>query len=274
VTLVELPPGLSVLSVHAPASDRPHGTSLFRSTPYVAKVCRIIENATAQLWQRMGSPPFHINWEPDSDFSDPTGEVTAGVLSELQSQWEAVCRSRTTGAAADFFTAGTIKVEIPGQHGPIVSIQEPFRIFCEQMVSVTGLPPWLLGLHWNSTERLSTQQAELLVAQIEGIRRRVTPAVEEVLDLRQKLAGRGGQVRVEWSPITLADATEQARAKAWEAQAFTRKIHNAARMWELGLWSQAEAARYLDPTLEGPARPLPTPPTLPGAGPAALGPEG
>ena len=34
----------------------------------------------------------------------------------------------------------------------------------EQLVTKTGLPPFLLGLNWSTTERMSTQQADILMA--------------------------------------------------------------------------------------------------------------
>ena len=38
------------------------------------------------------------------------------------------------------------------------------RQILEQLVAKTGLPPFLLGLNWSTTERMSTQQADILMA--------------------------------------------------------------------------------------------------------------
>ena len=110
-------------------------------------------------------------------------------------------------------------MEVVGPHGAPIAVAEPFRVFCEQLVAATGLPPWLLGLHWSSTERLATQQADLLVAQIEALRRSVQPELERMIDLRQRLAGQSARVTVTWPEVSLRDRTEQARAALWEAQA-------------------------------------------------------
>jgi hypothetical protein len=267
-----LPPVTTLLSVHAPAPDRPFGTSLYRSLPYVVKVCRAIENATAQVWERLGSPPFHINWDPGDGMGDPSGGMADGVLDNLRDSWDRMLEQKAAGRSGDFFTSGKVTVEIAGQGGHPVAVTEPFRVFCEQLVSVTGLPPWLLGLHWSATERLASQQAELLVAQINALRRSVQPELERIIDMRQRLAGKSGRVTIGWTPVSLHDMTEQARGEAWREQALTRRIHNAASMWRLGFWSQLQAARHVDPTLSRVHQPRDTPAAPPEAGPGALGP--
>jgi hypothetical protein len=267
-----LPPATTLLSVHAPAADRPFGTSLYRSLPYVVKVCRSIENATAQVWERLGSPPFHINWEPPDGMGDSSGGMADGVLDGLRDGWERMLQAKAAGQSGDFFTSGKVTVEIAGQGGHPVTVTEPFRVFCEQLVAVTGLPPWLLGLHWSATERMASQQAELLVAQIHALRRSIQPELERVIDMRQRLAGRSGRVTIGWTPVSLHDLTEQARGEAWREQALTRRIHNAASMWRLGFWSQLQAARHVDPTLAHVHQPREGPESVPGEGPGVLGP--
>src|SRR5262249_28293207 len=80
---------------------------------------------------------------------------------------------------------------------------EAWRWFEEQLVAVTGLPSWLLGFHWATTERMALQQSEILVANIESLRRHVQPQLEQLIDLRQRVAGRGGGGKVRWSKISL-----------------------------------------------------------------------
>ena len=243
--------------------DSSIGTSLYRSLPFVAKACRTIENATTQLWERLGAPPFHINWDQGNALGDPAGALADGVLDGLRAAWKQTMQSKAAGEAADFFSAGKVSVEVVGAHGTPIAVTESFRVFCEQLVSATGLPPWLLGLHWSSTERLAGQQADLLIAQIEALRRAVQPELERLIDLRQRLAGQSGRVTVGWTPISLHDLTERAKAQAWAEQTLTRRIQNAASMWQLGFWSQQQAARYADPTLTGAHRALAAPPKLP-----------
>lgn len=273
--LQPLNPELLLTSVHAAQTDSPHGHSLYRSVPFVAKAARIIENATAQAWERLGAPDFHINWEPPDGFADPGGSMADTVLSDLKSQWNQVMSGKdpSAGSVADFFTAGKIKVEIIGKEGLPLSITETHRTFMEQLVAASGLPSWMLGFHWSSTERMAQQQAEILVAQIEALRRHLQPALDTLVELRQRFAGKSARVKVVWSAISLHDLTEQARGLAWQEQARQRRIANAVTMWHLGIWSQLEAAQAIDPALTRVDRPLAVPPSLPNAGPGVVGPE-
>lgn len=272
---VELPPSLTLLSLHA-AQGNPDGTSMLRSLPFAAEVCSIIQNATAQVWQRMGSPSFHVTWDPGEGVSDTQGVASQGITAALEHSFGDMMRARGRGEVRDWFTAGDVRVSLIGSQGTVLSVQEPLRAFTEQMVAVTGLPPWLLGLHWSSTERLSVQQADLLIAGIEALRREAQPALEALLDLRQRLRGRApsGSWRLVWPPVDLRDATEQARAAAWAEQARQRRIENARRMWELGFWSQERAARDADETLAAVDRSLEAPPGGASPVPARLTPAG
>jgi hypothetical protein len=257
--MVELPPALTLLSLHAPQGSA-HGTSLLRSLPWVGEVLSIIQNAVGQTWQRVGVPSFHVSWLPDTGTDDPQGTLADAALEPLEQSFTSMMTARKQGEVRDFFTSGKVSISLIGPGSEVLGVQEPFRVFVEQMVAVTGLPPWLLGLHWSATERLSAQQADLLVGNIEALRREVQPQLEYLLDLRQRLRGASGRFRVLWSAVNLRDATEQARADAWSEQARRRRIENARLMWELGFWSQERAAREADPELLTVDRRYDTPP--------------
>ena len=66
---------------------------------------------------------------------------------------------------------GDVDVKVIGADGPILDSQVPVRQILEQLVARTGIPPFMLGLSWSSTERMSTQQADLLTSEITAIRR-------------------------------------------------------------------------------------------------------
>ena len=43
-----------------------------------------------------------------------------------------------------------------------------------------GIPPFLLGLTWSSTERMSSQQADILTSELEAYRRLLNPVIEKI----------------------------------------------------------------------------------------------
>ena len=93
----------------------------------------------------------------------------------------------------------------------------------------TGLPPFLLGLSWSSTERMSSQQADMLTSEITAIRRSLTPVVARICRLWLRLHGFDDSVRVEWEDINLQDLVEEARAELYRAQTAALKEQGAGK---------------------------------------------
>lgn len=259
---VTIPKPWRLVAIHTPQGDSPHGTSLYRSLPFVTHALSVIENAAVQCWERMGAPPFHINWRAPREFSDPDGSVTEEVLADLEAGWNTAMTARAEGKVHDFLTAGEVTIDVIGNKNALFDIQQPFRAFAEQVVAATGLPSWMFGFNWSSTETLSIQQADLIVANVQAIRRGVMPAIEQLIETRQMLRGKPAPTRLYWGEVNLRDLTEQARGAAWMQQARQRRIENAIRMWEMGFWDQRRAAEDADPTLEGVARYFDRPPAI------------
>lgn len=89
----------------------------------------------------------------------------------------------------------------------------------EQLIAKLSIPPFLLGLNWSTTERMSTQQADILTSELEYYRRLLEPALRRIGTAFLRLAGSSAAVSVVWSNINLQDETELAQARLWNAQA-------------------------------------------------------
>ena len=85
--------------------------------------------------------------------------------------------------------------------------------------NIPQLPPFLLGLNWSTTERMSTQQADLLTSELWALRRTVEPVVRKICKTYLALEGLDDRVDIEWNDISLQDITEEARAQLYAAQA-------------------------------------------------------
>ena len=109
--------------------------------------------------------------------------------------------------------------KVIGADNQILDSQVPVRQSVEQRIARTGIPPFLLGLSWSSTERMSAQQADLMTSEITALRRTLEPAVERICEMWLRLHGWGGDVTVDWADINLQDFVEEARAKLYLAQA-------------------------------------------------------
>ena len=97
--------------------------------------------------------------------------------------------------------------------------EAPVRQILEQLVARTGIPPFLLGLSWSSTERMSAQQADMMTSEITAIRRIVTPVVERICEVWLRVRGFGTKVEIAWEEINLQDLVEEARAELYHEQA-------------------------------------------------------
>ena len=84
----------------------------------------------------------------------------------------------------------------------------------------------MLGLQWTSTERMSSQQADMLTTEITAIRRTLTPAVERICRLWLRMHGYTCGFSVEWDEINLQDEVEEARAALYREQARKLKLEN------------------------------------------------
>ena len=89
----------------------------------------------------------------------------------------------------------------------------------EEIVAKMGIPPFLLGLSWSSTERMSSQQADILTSELEAYRRLLNPVIEKICTLWMRLHGLEPKFTIEWDTITLQDAVDLADARLMNAQA-------------------------------------------------------
>ena len=128
-------------------------------------------------------------------------------------------QSTRNGSVRDFVAVGDVDIKVIGADGPILDSQVPVRQILEQLVARTGIPPFMLGLSWSSTERMSTQQADLLTSEITAIRRSLEPMLTRIGELWLQLHGYDDRLEILWEDINLQDLVEEARAQLYQAQA-------------------------------------------------------
>jgi hypothetical protein len=240
---IRIPPSLALYSVNAPEGDAPYGTSLLRSVPFVARLVLTMERALEQTWERMGAPSYKVTWNPPADFVDPDGERTREIMKGIEDGFTSAMQARhDTGLVSDFFAAGDVTAEILGAGGSQLEFRETYRALTEQIVARTGLPPFMLGLSWATTERMSQQQADLLINEVKHLRRQLEPMVEQLIDLWMVLVRRRARFRVRWSEVSLQDLKDTADAVYRRAMARKADVEALTAMVERG-WATDEFAR-------------------------------
>ena len=111
------------------------------------------------------------------------------------------------------------EIRVIGADSPILDTEVPVRQLLEQIIAKLGVPPFLLGLHWSTTERMSKQQADLLTSELERYRSLLTPVLRRILDTHLRLWGHTAPFAVEWQDISLQDTAELAQARYDNARA-------------------------------------------------------
>ena len=137
----------------------------------------------------------------------------------IAQEWSKAMEEGKNGTVRDFVAVGDVEIKVIGGEAPILDSQVPVRQILEQLVAKTGLPPFLLGLNWSTTERMSTQQADILTSELWALRRAVEPALLKVCRTFLAMKGLDDRVDPAWDDISLQDITEQSKADLYQAQA-------------------------------------------------------
>lgn len=198
-----------------PTGDAPCGVSLLRSMPFLAGILLKIFQATGQNWERAGNLRFAVVCKP-GEGEEAFAQERCGLLAR---EWSAAMQAGREGSVRDFVAVGDVDIKVIGADGPILDSQAPVRQILEQLVARTGIPPFMLGLSWSSTERMSAQQADMLTTEVTAIRRAVEPALCRTAELWLRLHGFDGRAEIVWEDINLQDMVEEARAELYWAQA-------------------------------------------------------
>ena len=208
---------LLMFTPYNPEADSPYGVSLMRSMPFLADILMKIYNSIGTNWERAGNVRYAVVYKPTGDILDKAYAKERGV--QIANEWSNAMQSTKSGKIRDFVAVGDVDIRVIGADNQILDSEVPVRQILEQLISRTGIPPFMLGLNWSSTERMSSQQADILTSEITAIRRSLNPVIERVCDLWFKLRGENPDYTIVWDEINLQDAVEEAHAELYRAQA-------------------------------------------------------
>ena len=205
-----------------PEAEHPYGVSLMRSLPFLTDILMKIYHTVGVNWERCGNVRFAVTCR------DGGNGQAAERSRMLASEWSQAMQETKQGSVRDFVAVGDVDIRVIGGDAPILASEVPVRQILEQVVAKTGIPPFMLGLNWSSTERMSAQQADLLTTEITAIRRALTPTVERICRLWLRMHGFTCGYEVVWDDINLQDEVEEAKAQLYLEQARKLRIENDA----------------------------------------------
>ena len=199
-----------------PEPEHPYGVSLFRGMPFLADILMKIYTAIGSNWERAGNVRYSVICKGGENM-DPAMVQERGT--QVAQEWAKAMEDGKNGTVRDFVAVGDVEIKVIGGEAPILDSQVPVRQILEQLVAKTGLPPFLLGISWSTTERMSTQQGDILTSELWALRRTVEPAVMKICRTFLALEGLDDRVEIHWSDISLQDITQEAQADLYRAQA-------------------------------------------------------
>jgi hypothetical protein len=199
-----------------PEPKHPYGVSMFRGMPFLAEILMKIYAAIGSNWERAGNVRYSVICKNGENL-DPS--VAQARSNQIAREWAKAMEDSKNGTVRDFVAMGDLQIGVIGGDAPILESQVPVRQMLEQLIAKTGLPPFLLGLNWSTTERMSTQQADILTSEIWALRRTVEPVVEKICRIFLSCEGMDDRVKILWNDISLQDITQEAQAELYKAQA-------------------------------------------------------
>lgn len=204
-----------LFSVINPEAGKILGTSLLRGLPFVSDIMLKIFNSIGTNWERVGNLRYAVTYKPQNDGTDKAfAKERANQMAEA---WKEAMSSKDT--VKDFVAVGDVKVNVIGADNQILDSEIPVRQMLEQIIAKTGLMPYMFGLSWSTTERMSQQQADVLTTELDSYRRAITPVLIKIAKTYLMANGIYKNVEVDWDNITLQDETELAHARLYNAEA-------------------------------------------------------
>ncbi len=208
-------PDLLMMSVLNPAPGEIMGTSMLEGLPFVASILTKIYTSIGTNFERVGNVRYAVTYKPQNDALDKAYAKDRAI--QIANEWSKAMSSKNS--VHDFVAVGDVQIKAIGADNQILDTEVPSRLMLEQIVAKTGLPPFMLGLVWSSTERMSAQQADILTSELEHYRKILEPVILKICNSFLRMNGYAAETEVIWQDICLQDAVETAKARLYNAQA-------------------------------------------------------
>ncbi|MCR5707511.1 MAG: phage portal protein [Ruminococcus sp.] len=194
-----------------------NGHSLLRGLPSISSILLRIYQCIGQNYDRAGNVRYAVTYKPQNGASDIAS--TREHAMQIAREWADGMNSAKCGRVKDFVAVGDVDIRVIGADNKLFDTNVPVRQIMEQIISKLSIPPFLLGLNWSSTERMSSQQADILTSELDYYRRLLTPVLRCIGDAYLCSAGAEAVCSVEWDNINLQDESVLAEARLKNAQA-------------------------------------------------------
>ena len=193
------------------------GRSLLRGLPALSSILLRIYECIGQNYDRAGNVRYAVTYKPPSGSDDFV--YSRERAQQIAREWADGMSSARCGQVKDFVAVGDVDIKVIGADNQLFDTNVPVRQLLEQLIAKLSIPPFLLGLNWSSTERMSSQQADILTSELEYYRRLISPVLCSIAEAYLSSVGSDAECRVEWDNINLQDETSLAESRLKNAQA-------------------------------------------------------
>lgn len=181
-------------TVNAPDADDPYGTSILRSLEFGGQSLLVIQNAMQRVWARWGDPPLLALYKVANKATANDPNKLNQRRDEIARHLKAMMDEKGKGNSVDLVQAigkdDDISIAVVGANGVAMEIEQPARHLLEQIVAKVGLPAWMLGLQFSTSERLAEQQSGMALQGSKTRWERRRPDLNHLVETMLRLRGR------------------------------------------------------------------------------------
>lgn len=208
------------LIVHSALNAKPtelYGNSILNGLPFVSSVLLKVYESISQNFDRVGNIRYAVTYKPSNDSIDKAYAKERAM--QIAKEWSDGMNATKNGQVTDFISVGDVSIKVIGADNQLIDTNIPVRQMLEQIIAKLGIPPFLLGLNWSSTERMSKQQCDILTSELDYYRRLLTPILMKICTTFLRLNGFDDIPTISWNTINLQDEAEHAKSSLYHAQA-------------------------------------------------------
>lgn len=209
-------PQFILFSALNPPASSPYGVSILRGLPAISGILLRIYESIEQNFDRVGNVRYAVTYKPSGESDKAYAKERA---KQIASEWSQGMAAASDGQIRDFVAVGDVQIKAIGADNQMIDTEIPVRQLLEQIVAKLAIPPFMLGLSWSTSERMSQQQADILTSELEFYRRLMSPVIEQIALAFLASEGCPCNVSVKWENINLQDEVELASARLTNAQA-------------------------------------------------------
>lgn len=210
-------PYLILFSALKPDAGQIRGNSILKGLPFVSDILIKIYNSMGNNFDRIANLRYAVTYKPNGSSMDRaySKDIALGIAKE----WSDAMNSAKSGTIKDFIAVGDVDIKVIGADNQMLDTEIPVRQLLEQIIAKLGIPPFMLGLSWSTSERMSKQQSDILTSELEYYRNLLNPIIRKICQTQLLLKGFGCPFSIDWENINLQDEIELANARLLHLQA-------------------------------------------------------